>query len=55
MGGRELSPDLPVTRYCLLGRFALDIFTMNGSLSVDCQAVGITNSSGLLRLGHMGD
>jgi hypothetical protein len=42
---RELGPDLPVTRYCLLGGVArgvaLDIFTMNGSLSVDVKRLAL--------------
>ena len=42
---RELGPNLPVTRYCLLGGVArgvaLDIFTMNGSLSVDVKRLAL--------------
>jgi hypothetical protein len=42
---RELGPDLPVTRYCLLGgvarEVALDIFTMDGNLSVDVKRLAL--------------
>ena len=46
---REFGPDPLITRYKDPREVALDIFTTNGSLSVDCQAVVITNSLGLLR------
>ena len=51
--GERARPRSPVTRYKDPREVALDIFTTNGSLSVDGQAVVITNSLGLLRCGHM--
>jgi hypothetical protein len=41
---RELGPDPLLHATKSLREVALEIFTTNGSLSVDCQAVVITNS-----------